>query len=297
MKKVYPVGYILLFLSSTILFADRIDQYYQLRMGMEKYLELLKNNMGDQACSTLHLDDYDNAQNIIQATSEVATGCVTSSIMISSNSTPMVKINAILQLVLATYALISHCCEIIHTKKEQKTWLSSLSYIDIVKKFPQIILIEYQIKIMKLLLEMNIDGNDAEVAFSRIYLVSMILPGPYENLTKRLVKKVYKKYFDKNGSLMSIDFFDELKTSQNFFKKVPSTWEQLIIKVGKFSPKFYLFYDSMYKNTVLTNSYNLKILEMIEAGRTQNIEKMNILLLENSDTIFASIYNIYINQN
>ncbi len=36
---------------------------------------------------------------------------------------------------------------------------------------------------------------------------------------------------------------------------------------------------------------------MIEAGRTQNIEKMNILLLENSDTIFASIYNIYINQN
>jgi hypothetical protein len=297
MKRVYPFGYILFFLSSTILFADRIDQYYQLRVGMEKYLELLKKNVGDQALSTLHLDDYDNAQNIIKATSDVATGCITSSIMMSANPTPMVKVNAVLQLIMATYALIIHCYEVIHNKKEQKTWLSSLDYIDIVKKFPHMILIEYQIKIMKLLLEMNIDGNQAEIAFARMYLVSMILPGPYEGLTKRLVKKIYKKYFDKNGSLVSLEPFEELKTSQNFFKKVPSTSQELIVKVDKFSPKFHLLYDSMYKNTVFTNAYNLKILELIEAGRTRDIEKMNLLVLENPDTIFASIYNFYSNQN
>lgn len=297
MKRVYPFGYILFFLSSTILFADRIDQYYQLRLGMEKYLELLKKNIGDQALSTLHLEAYDNAQNIIKATSDVATGCISSSMMISNNPTPIVKVNAILQLIMATYALITHCYQVIHTKKEQKIWLSSLSYTDIVKKFPHIILIEYQIKIMRLLFEMNIDGNEAEIAFARIYLVSMILPGPYEYATKRLVKKIYKKYFDKSASLVSLDFFDELKTCQNFFKKIPSTWEELIIKADKFSPKFYLFYDSMYKNIILTNSYNLKILELIEFGRAKNIEKMNLLLLENPDTVFASIYNFYTNQN
>lgn len=285
------------FLSSTILFADRIDQYYQLRLGMEKYLELLKKNVGDQASSTLHLDDYDNAQDIVKAASDLVTSCITSSMMISANLASIAKANAVLQLIISTYALIAHCCEVIYTKKEQKIWLSSLSYTDIVKKFPHIILIEYQIKIMRLLLEMNIDGNAAEVAFARIYLTSMILPGPYEFLTKRLVKKFYKKYFDKNGSLINLDFFNELKTCQSFFKKTSSTWEELIVKADKFSPKFYLFYDSMYKNMVLTNEFNLKILELIEAGRKQDIEKMKLLALENSDTIFASLYNFYMNQN
>ena len=297
MKMVYPLGYILIFFSSTILFADRIDQYYQLRTGMEKYLELLKKNIGDQAVPVLDVNVYDNAENIVKATSDLATGCISSSMMISANPTPVAKVNAVLQLILATYVLITHCYEFVHAKKEQKTWLSSLSYTDIVKKFPHIILIEYQIKIMRLLLEMNMDGNDAEVAFARIYLMSMILPGPYEFSTKRLVKKIYKKYFDKNGSLISLDYFDELKTCQNFFKKTPATWEELILKADKFSPKFYLFYDSIYKDTILTNAYNLKILELIEAGRMQDLEKMNLLILENPDTIFASIYNFYTNQN
>ena len=47
------------------------------------------------------------------------------------------------------------------------------------------ILIEFQIKIMKLLREMNLDGNPAEIAFSRIHLASMILPGLYENFSKK----------------------------------------------------------------------------------------------------------------
>lgn len=297
MCQVYRFGYILLIFSSSFLSADRIDQYYQLRFGMETYLELLKKNIGDHALSTLHLNSYDNAQKGIQSTSEFVTSCISSSITFSNTVPAVAKVSAIMQLVLCTYSLIQQFYEIFHSKKEQKLWLASLDYSDVVMKFPHIILIEYQIKIMKLLIEMNQDGNPAEVAFARIHLASMALPGPYESFSKRLSKKIYKQYFDKNGYLKSLEYFDQAKIYQNFFKKISFGWKDLLLIVHKFPTEFCLFYDSAYKNYVLENEYNLKIFELIEAGRSEDKTKLDELLEKFSDPIFLQIYKFYNDQN
>lgn len=297
MGKIYLFGYIVLIFSTKNLFSDRIDQYYQLRNSMEKYVEILKKNIGDSSLSTAHLEFYDNAQKGIQSTSELVTGCLSSSITLSQNPTPILKVNAIMQILIVVYGFINNFHDIFQKKKEQKIWLASLSYTDVVIKFPHLILIEFQIKIMKLLIEMNINGNPAEIAFARIHLASMILPGPYEFFTKKLSKKIYKKYFDKNGSLYNLELFGQNKKIEAFLNKISSSWQELLLKVHKFPIHFYLFYDSVYKDKIFNNANNLKILELIEAYRVRDQKKIEMMSLEASGLIFNSIFDFYQSQN
>jgi hypothetical protein len=276
------------------LHADRIDQYYLLYQVLEKYQQLLVEKFKDKNIPI----NIGIPSEQIETTVKTSSNFVTSCIMLSSLSKQTSKIaqgNMILQAVMAAYAMCNSFFQIITYKKEQKKLVEAMTYQQMVIKFPQIVLIEYQLKIIKLLLEMHSSSNLAERAFARIHLVSLILPRPYEGMSKKLAKKTFKKYFNQEGDLVSLEECVEEKIYLKFLNNISINWQTLVLNAQKLSTDVSLFTPSQYMY-VQESSWNQKIMQMIEASRNKDIEKLYELQPNILEATLQELYDFLLNE-
>lgn len=263
------------FLSSLKIYAfDKIDQYYQLCEKLKKYEMILSEKTKDKdikICDDIFLDHIESS---VKATSEFAKTCINLSTL-SKDIPKVTKGNMILQAVVAAYVMLQTFFEIIKYKKDQKLLVDNMTYLEMVALYPHLVLIEYQFKIIKLLLDMDKSSDLAERAFARIHLVSIVLPRPYEVVSKKFIKKVYKKHFNLYGDLVSLEPIDE-KLYNKFLKTISIEWQYLVLNVQKFPFKISFFQNSDF-SYVLQTPMNQKIFEIIQATKEENFEKLYAL--------------------
>lgn len=272
MNIMYPLGYIFLFFFYQDVCADKIDQFYQLYESLEKYHQLLIEKFKDRNVSNSLACSPQQIEASIKTTSNFATSCIMLS-SISKQPNKLAQGNIVLQAAVAAYAMWSSFFEIIKHKKEQKKLIANMTYVDTVIKFPHIILIEYQLKIIKLLLEMNSSDNLIERAFARIHLVTILLAKPYESISRKLAKTIYKKYFNELGDLISLQEYAEEKIYKKILKAICIDRNALALQSQKILITDSLFIQSEYMY-VLKSRINQKMMQMIDAFRNQDIQRL-----------------------
>lgn len=287
----YPSGYLLLW--SALLSADheRIDMYFSKIHTMQMYLRMVQQQLG--SCSSLpnQITSYDNAIIGTQAVSEFVCNCINIGTLPKVQGSIALG-NIAVGLVLATYSLLQRFAEIWQNKKAYRSAVEQMQYIDMIIQYPHLVLIEYQIKIMDLLIDMCCFGTLPEQVFARIHLVAMVLSGPYERYTKKQAKKLYKNYFDKEGRLVSIERFAGNYPYYKFHSKVCSDWHQLILLADKYSTTFTLLFRSSYVHLV-HNDYNQRLLSIIDAGMHGDMERVVKLCHQQTDPIILELYSFY----
>jgi len=294
---IYPIGYIFLFFSFLNLYGDRIDQYYHLYQALEKYQKVLIEKFKDQ---TLEEDNFLvnqqelNLETNIKTTSEFVTSCIMLSTL-QKQPNKIAQGNIVLQAILAAYAMSISFIEFIKYKKEQKKLVENMTYVDIVIKFPHLVLLEYQLKIMKLLLEMNNSISPSERAFARIHLVALRLPKPYEFISKKIAKKIYKKHFNKNGDLVCLQPCSQTKEYKKNLKNITVSLKELVLRSEKISTNFSLLGLSE-QGDIFECSMNKKIMQMIEAARIKDFQKLYELKPNILENTLVELYDFLIQQ-
>jgi hypothetical protein len=284
---IYVLVSIFLFLSN-IYAIDKIEQYYQLCEKLKKYETILSEKFKDKdikICDDVFLEHIEST---VKATSEFAKTCINLSTL-SKDIPKVTKGNMILQTVVAAYVMLQTFFEIIKYKKDQKNLVDNMAYLEMVTMYPHLVLIEYQFKIIRLLLEMDKSSDLMERAFARINLVTVVLPGPYEAVSKKFIKKIYKKYFNLNGDLVSLEPIDE-KLYNKFLKTIVIDWQYLVLKVQKFPLKISFFQKSDFSD-VLEAPMNQKIFEMIQATKEENFEKLYALKPNILEKLLQELYD------
>lgn len=288
----YPIGY--LFLCWFIILGadhERIDQYFKHFNQMQIYTRFLQQHLGIKSSDVHASNSYDHTITGIRLTSDFVCSCINFG-TISRSTDTLATGNAISGLVLASYSMLLGFFQIWAQKQEDRTAIGQMKYTDMVVKYPHLVLIEYQIKIMQLLIEMCRHGTLPEQIFGRIYLVATALPGPYERYTKKQAKKLYKKDFNRQAALVNVEPFHGKHPYHRFHHKVSIDWRQLVLDSHKYSTIFTVAFQSPYAELV-HNDYNQKLLSIIDAGMHQDHERIQQLCCGQSDLLISMLYDCY----
>lgn len=264
MNSWYPIGY--LFVVFTMLVhADhqKIEKYFILVENMKNFILMVEQHVDQYQYLDLYRH-YDHAITGTRDISEFICSCITTS-SVASKTGAMIKGNAYLQLALVTYTLLQDCMRIWHDHKMVSNQRKQMLYQDMIVKYPFLWLIEQQICIMKLLIDMCCTGFLPERIFAKIKLASIIIPGPYQRVTKKWSKKLYKSVFDNDGNLIDARVFEGKHPYQHFADAVTSDWRFLLMNVAKMPTSLVLFHKSKYADKI-DNDVNQILLAMIDAG-------------------------------
>jgi len=288
----YLLGY-LVFGWFVLLDADhqRIDIYFEHFHKMQIYCRFVQQQLGAKSSLPNHTASYDHAIIGTKVTSDFVCNCINVSTLPQSAG-GMATGNAIAGLVLATYSLLQGFAQIWANKHEYRSAVEQMQYTDMMVQYPHLVLIEYQIKIMQLLIDMCCHGTVPEQIFGRIHLVAMVLPGPYERYSKKQAKKLYKNYFDKQGCLISIEQFGGKYPYLKFHRKISVDWHQLVLDAPKYPTTFTVIFRSPYAD-IVHNHYNQTLLGIIDAGMHQDRERIDKLCLGQNDPLVSTLYSLY----
>jgi hypothetical protein len=156
-----------------------------------------------------------------------------------------------------------------------------MTYQDFVANFPQLLLVQYQILLMKTLINVSMYGTFPEQVFAKITLTKMSLPYPYAKFANKAAQKMYKKSFDAFGNFVLADLNVMKHPYKKFEKKVAQSWKQIALQSNSFSTVIQAEYESRVAVKVDT-PYNNALIKMIHAGMKADME-----ILENLRTKFA----------
>lgn len=268
-----------------------IDIYFAQYHKMKMYLNIVEQRLGAKFVLPSHVGLYDNALIGTKTVSDFICNCISMSTTIKTAKS-MFEGNVAVGLVLATYSLFQGFAQIWHNKKEYRSTIEQMRYTDMMVQYPHLVLIEYQIKLMNLLIEMCCHGTIPEQIFARIHLVSMVLSGPYERHTKKQAKKLYKNYFNKNGHLISIEPFNGKHPFCKFHRKVSNDWHQLVLYASKYPTICTLLFRSPYADLV-DNDYNQILLDIVDAGMHGDMEQVEQLCCGHSDFLVSELHSFY----
>lgn len=135
----------------------------------------------------------------------------------------------IIQIVISSFVLLVEYARYCSQKKHLKNIASRMTYEEFVQQFPNLLLIEYQILLMKTFISMTESESLAEQIFGCIHLTRMSLPKPYEKFAEKATKKMYKKCFDNQGNLVFLIQSGKKHPYKKFSKKVAQSWQSLIL--------------------------------------------------------------------
>lgn len=171
----------------------------------------------------------------------------------------------VIQIVVCCFLIAMEIAKACKVRKAFKSKIDAMSYQEFAQHFPHLILVEYQIVLMKTLIRLSIDGTFSEQVFARIQLVQMSLPSPYDRFANKCACKMYKQCFDINGKIIFSPMSLEHHPYKKFFKKIPQTWQEIALKVECFSVNTAQHCQSSVSSFV-DNEYNNTIIKMIHAG-------------------------------
>lgn len=294
MGRWYPVGYLVILCGSAV-FAhhDKIIEYNALAQTITEYVELIQQHTDIKNVPSLDLyTSYDHAVINIKNVSEIVCSCITTS-NLSKNASKIVKCNAVLQMVVATYTVLQGFLDTWLTKKAIYQQRVALNYPEIMVTYPVLGLLQQQIILMNHLIDMCMYGSLPERIFAKIKLCSTVLPDPYNKLTKKWAKKLYKMSFDSFGNLFDATNFVGKHPYKNFTKKISMDWKVLLYQVDKMPSSMQILYASPYYEKIVNSDYNQRLLAIIDAGMKQDAVQIISLCDNQSNDIIELLYSFY----
>lgn len=178
----------------------------------------------------------------------------------------------VIQIVVCCFLIAMEIAKACKARKAFKSKIEAMNYQEFAQYFPHLILVEYQIVLMKTLIRLSIDGTFPEQIFAQIQLTQMSLPAPYDRFANKCACKMYKQSFDNNGKIIFSQMTLEHHPYKKFFKKIPQTWQEIALNAERFSVNTAQHYQSSVSSFV-DNEYNNTIIKMIHAGMRGQCEK------------------------
>jgi hypothetical protein len=211
-----------------------------------------------------------------------------SSFQISSNEKIQI-INASVTAFLLMVELVRFC----HERKMHKQKIASMTHQNFMQQYPHLVVVQYQIALMKNLIDLSMKGSLPEQVFAILTLTKMALPGAYSRFAHKAAKKMYKKYFDASGNFVFTQV-DPLKHAyKKFNKKVAQTWQQIALKSSSFADTIDPELQSEYALKIDTD-YNNALIAMIHAGIKQNASEMERILMRfAADGLMKKLFDYY----
>ena len=177
----------------------------------------------------------------------------------------------IVQAVMAGFVLMVEVARMFHARSLHKKFVHTLTHQDFVIIFPHLAIVEYQILLMKTLIQLSSNGTLPEQVFARIALAKMSLPYPFTKFANKAAKKIYKKSFDKNGNFILTQWPEKKDPYKKFSKKVIQDWKDIALCASSFSQTIQPNYESLVAPMIDTN-YNNALIIMIYAGMQQDFQ-------------------------
>lgn len=185
----------------------------------------------------------------------------------------------IVQAVVTCFLLMVELARFCHERKVHKQMIHAMNYQDFIAIFPHLVLVEYQIILMRTLIRLSISGSLPEQIFARIQLTKMSLPYPYAKFAQKAAKKMYKQCFDQSGNFVYNQLHNLKHPYKKFTKKVPQTWQQIALKANQFADVIEPEYQSNFAQSIQT-SYNDTLVKMIHAGIKHDMQILQKLRKE-----------------
>ena len=182
----------------------------------------------------------------------------------------------IVQAVVAGFVLMVEFARFCHARSAHKRMVKALRYEDFVQNFPQLILVEYQIILMKTLISLTIQGNLPEKIFACIQLTQMSLPYPYAKFANKAAKKMFKLCFDHQGNLINFDLSSVKHPYKKFAQKVAPDWQEIVLRADQFELEIQTHYDSTVAVKIDT-ALNNALIKMIHAGMKNDLQTVQMM--------------------
>jgi hypothetical protein len=174
----------------------------------------------------------------------------------------------IISTVVACFVLLVEFARFCHQRSVAKKTIQAMTYQDFVALFPQLLLLEYQIILMRTLINLTLQGSLAEQVFAQISLTKMALPYPYAKFCNKAAKKMYEKCFDRFGNFVYERLDAKHHPYKKFAKKVAQSWQQLLTRAQQIPTEMYPSYSSEYAGSIDT-AYNNALINIIQAKVNQ----------------------------
>ena len=177
----------------------------------------------------------------------------------------------IVQAVVAGFILMVEVARLCHARAMHKKIVHFMRYSDFVANFPHLVLVEYQIILMKTLIQLSQNGDFGQQIFARIALTKMSLPYPFEKFANKAAKKMFKKSFDKFGNFVWTELYENKDPYKKFTKKVAQNWKDIALCAKSFSEVI----EPEYCSTVallIDTPYNNALVTMIDAGMQGDLQ-------------------------
>lgn len=300
----YQVIFLIIFFNDCTLQADENKSLVNVCLQKVNDLQSMKKKLQVDAMQH-HEELFQNLQIYARTVGQVATSVIvltekqesranqsSCTMRLSGND----KAN-IVQVVVTAFILMVEFARFCHARKMHKRWISVMTYKDFVAEFPHLILVEYQILLMKTLIHLTIQGTLPEQIFATITLTKMSLPVPYAKFANKAAKKMYKKFFDQHGNFVISQLNVAKHPYKKFHKKVAQSWQQIALKVNSFSDIIEPEYQSLVAKYIDT-PFNNACIVMIHAGIKHDLPVLHNVYQEFcGNEVIEKLFEFYINKN
>ena len=174
----------------------------------------------------------------------------------------------------------------------KKNLIELLSYEEFVEKYPHLVHILYSIKLIHSLVKLSSFGTLPQKVFSRIQLVKMALPKPFDKAMNECAKKLYQHSFDARGRFQLIDYDALDHPYTKFYDKVPQDFKDLCWYEDSFLIVSAQDFESEYVLSI-ENDYNNALIEMIDAGMNNRLDEVLRFKQKYSDRLMNQLYQYY----
>lgn len=277
--------FFLSFLWYSLSFSVEISKSDNFELQIDKLQELKKKSQESNVQRKTNI--FDDLQNYGRLAGQVATSVV----LLSSSRQDKKNQNSsflsvhdqsnIIQATVTCFLLMIELARYCHDCKVQTTAIKAMSYKEFVVNFPNLVLVEHQIILMKRLIDLSMQGTLPERVFSIIQLTKSSLPLPYAKFAEKSAKKMRKECFDDFGNFVLVELSGNKHPYKKFRKKVPQHWHQIAFQANKFPKVIEPYYDSSYAS-LLDTDYNNALIKIIHAGI-----KKDMMALQDVRNVYA----------
>ncbi len=275
-----------------------IDEYIQKINEFQKIkLKLQKETMQyhEQLFAEVHA--YGRAAGQVATSAILLAGQVHGKEKKVSSSISLGDCSNIVQAVMAGFVLMVEVARMCHAKSLHKKFIQTLTHDDFVAIFPHLAIVEYQIFLMKTLIQLNLYGDLGEQIFARIALAKMSLPYPFSKFAEKAAQKMYKKSFDKNGNFVLVLWPNKKDPYKKFNKKVAQNWKEIALKAASFAEVIEPNYQTLVAANIET-FYNDALIKLIYAGmRNELQEVVKIQEQFKNDDLMQKLFYFYTDVN